>query len=153
MDYLRDGASQRRRDHSQRPECRQDAGSDCVDGNHWAYPGTYPYGLAAVQAKELTRESIYQAIQKPTNLLRFPATGLCWIFQLNGQPMGSILSAAGTKKRAMTVLWMPGSVSMPLKFSKTANCLSKYNSFEDRLNKKADRYKVAMHWGWNVQSR
>jgi hypothetical protein len=56
--------------------------------DHLGYPGAYGEGLAAIQAKELTREALFDALR---NRRTYGVTGdrIRLDFRLNGKPMGS----------------------------------------------------------------
>lgn len=117
--------------------------------NHWAYPGTYSHGLAAVQAKELTRENIYRAI-KARRTYAVSGDRIILDFRLNGKPMGSILRSSKHKKRQLRVFVDSWQCIETIEIFKNGKLLKQVFGFENRLNKKADRFKVALHWGWNV---
>lgn len=70
--------------------------------HHSAHPGSYGYGRAMVWAPELTREGIWSAIQ---NRQTYCVTGdrIMLAVSLDGQPMGSVVDAAGTRRFEIAV--------------------------------------------------
>jgi len=68
------------------------AGTD----DHFGYPGAYGEGLAGVWARELTRESIWEALQaRRTYAVTGDRIGLQ--FTLNGHPMGAAIPQAAQR--------------------------------------------------------
>lgn len=68
--------------------------------DHLGYPGAYREGLAAVKAKELSREAIFQAVRQRRT---YAVTGdrIELDTRVNGKPMGSEMDYA--KRRLLTV--------------------------------------------------
>lgn len=70
--------------------------------HHSAHPGSYGYGRAMVWADELTREGIWDAI---TSRRTYCVTGdrIMLATALNGQPMGSVVRAEGSRTLDVSV--------------------------------------------------
>jgi len=70
--------------------------------DHWGYPGAYREGLAAVWADELTRESVWEAINARRT---YAVTGdrIALEFSLNESPMGSEMAFDSQREIAVRV--------------------------------------------------
>jgi hypothetical protein len=70
--------------------------------DHWGFPGAYREGLAAIHADELTRESLWEAINARRT---YAVTGdrIELDFHLNDQPMGVELEFASRREMRVSV--------------------------------------------------
>jgi len=70
--------------------------------DHLGYPGGYRQGLAAIQAKDLTRESLFEAMRERRT---YAVTGdrIELDVQVNGRPMGSELANVERRRVAVEV--------------------------------------------------
>jgi len=70
--------------------------------DHLGFPGGYREGLAAIQARELTREAIFDALR---NRRTYAVTGdrIELAFEVNGRPMGQALAFTPRRKLRVAV--------------------------------------------------
>lgn len=115
--------------------------------HHSAHPGSYGYGAAAVWARELTREGIWEALKQGRT---YAVTGdrIALQFSVNDEPMGSILPFGGNRDIRIDV---KGSDSLDrIEIIKNNRVLKRFD-FPDRKEPSSHRIrgkiKVTVGWG------
>lgn len=71
--------------------------------HHSAHPGSHGYGLAMVWAEELTRDSIWNAIQA-RRTYAITGNGITLAVSLNGKPMGQVVDPSESRKLDIEVI-------------------------------------------------
>ncbi len=117
---------------------------------HAGFAGFYGHGLAAVHAEELTREAIWDAFWKRRT---YAVTGdrILLDFQLNGNPMGSVLKAGPKQPRQMAIA-VDGWDSLDrVEILKNCQVVKRWSDFDTRPIAGAQHFKVWTHWGYHWQ--
>lgn len=114
---------------------------------HNAYPGSYKMGLAAVYAKDLTRESIWSAFRARRT---YAVTGdrIKLKFEINGRPMGSILPL--TRNRNLSITADGLDALDRIEIIKNGRIILRDNASlnPDFDSSRSGRFKIRIEWGW-----
>ena len=115
---------------------------------HDSFPGTYNYGLAAIYAPALDRESLWDALwQRRT----YAVTGdrIRLDFQLNGQPMGRVISAGDGQPRQMEIEGDGWDCLDRVEIIKNGRVVKRWVGFDLEGSDGAGRFKVGVEWGYH----
>lgn len=114
--------------------------------DNWGdFPGHYGHGLAAVQAEELTRESLWEAF---TQRRVYALTGdrIALDFTINDNPMGSVNPLV---KQAEIVINVEGQDALEyVEIVKNESSLYSFTPTSGELNTQKNLYKVRFEYGW-----
>lgn len=117
--------------------------------HHSAHPGSYGHGRAAVWAKELTRDGLWEAIAaRRTYALTGDRIELA--FSINGQPMGSILPA--TRERQIEVSVVGGGAIDYVEVLHNNCVIHRWNADQYEVNKVDEPVKAVLELGWGEKN-
>lgn len=119
--------------------------------NHYGYPGSYGEGKAAVYARELTAESLWEAFQARRV---YAATGdrIAVDFSVNGHMMGQ--TASGGTKREIAFSVRGDDFIDYVEIVKNGRVLRRFNPESSAVPSPGTlRAKVRVEWGWGQPSR
>ena len=115
--------------------------------HHHAHPGSYGHGKTAVWAKDLTRNSIWEAIQ---NRRTYAVTGdkIELQFSVNKAPMGSIIES--DKKRIIDASVVGGTAIDYVDIIKNNKLLKRYSPdhFKPQALSQTIKTKLYLEMGW-----
>ena len=115
--------------------------------DHWGYPGAYREGLAAVWADELTRESIWDALQARRT---YALTGdrIMLEFYLNEKPMGSEMPFDTRREIAVRVEAMDEIDKVEILKNGRVVHREHVPTVVPNDHFRGGRAKIAIRWGW-----
>ena len=114
--------------------------------SHGDHPGAYDNGLIAVHARELTRESIWEALRQ-RHVYGVTGDRIALDFSLNGQPMGETVRTAGPRSLRISVVGWDEIERLDVLKN---NCI--WRSFAEPCGtsgEEAGRFRFLLEWGWD----
>lgn len=113
--------------------------------HHSAHPGSYGHGRLAVWANALTRDAIWEAI-KERRTVALTGDRIALEFSVNGEPIGSILSA--TRQRQIEVAVDGGAALDTIDLVYNNRVLHHWHSEVSRQHDLSEPVKVHFEVGW-----
>ncbi len=118
--------------------------------DNWGdFPGHYGHGLAAVQAEELTRESLWEAFQQ-RRVYALTGDRIELDFSINGNPMGSVNPMTHQAKIDIDVEGVDSIEYIEL--VKNEKTLHIFSPSTDEASSNGDLYKMRFEYGWGPSS-
>ncbi len=113
--------------------------------HHSAHPGSYGHGRLAVWANNLSREGIWQAIQK-RQTVALTGDNIKVQFAVNNAPIGSVIPFA--RQRKLDIAVSGGSSIDYVDVVHNNKLIHRWNSYETNLNSKPKQVKLHFELGW-----
>lgn len=113
--------------------------------SHSAHPGSFGHGRLSVWAKDLSRESIWNAL-KARRTVALTGDNIKLAFAINGMPIGSVLSHV--EQREISVEVVGGDAIDYVEIVHNNRVLHRWSVLDSAPTGEMGDYKVALEMGW-----